>query len=308
MALSVVSRPAFADAYPSRPVRFIVGYPAGNASDVLARLTGQWLSERLAQKLVVENRPGAGSNIGTEVVVRAPAHGYTRLLLSTTNALNKTLYDKLNFDFVHDIAPVASICRNAYVMAVTPSFPARTVPEFIAYAKANPGKVNMASTGVGSSTHVFGELFKTLAGVGLVHVPYRASFVPDLLSGQVQVVFAPITHLIGYIQSGKLRALGVTTVMRSQTLPDVPTLGEFVPGYDASGWYGIGAPKSTPVAVIERLNQETGAMLADPQFKARLIELGAMPMPMTPNDYGTFIGEEIEKWAKVIGAAGIKAE
>jgi len=308
MSLAAMSRRAQADTYPSRPLRFIVGYPAGNASDVLARLTAQWLSERLAQKVIVENRPGAGSNIGTEAVVRAPPDGYTLLLVSTTNALNKSLYEKLNFDFVRDITPVASVCRNAYVMAVTPSFPAKTVPEFIAYAKSNPGRVNMASTGVGSSTHVFGELFKTLAGVGLVHVPYRASFVPDLLSGQVQVVFAPITHLIGYIQGGKLRPLGVTTATRAQTLPDVPTLAEFVPGYEASGWYGIGAPKATPAGVIDKLNQETAAMLGDPQFKARLIDLGATPMPMTPTDYGKFIGEEIEKWAKVIGVAGIKAE
>ena len=229
IALSAVSRLAWADTYPSRPVRFIVGFPVGNASDVLARLMGQGLSDRLAQRLIAENRPGAGSNVGTEVVARAPPDGYTLLLITPSNALNKTLYEKLNFDFINDIAPIASICRNPYVMAVTPSFPAKTVPEFIAYARSNPGKVNMASTGIGTSTHVFGELFKATAGVDLAHVPYRGNFVPDLLGGQVQVVFAPITHLIAYIRSGQVRALAVTTATRSEALPDVPTLAEFVP-------------------------------------------------------------------------------
>jgi tripartite-type tricarboxylate transporter receptor subunit TctC len=308
IALSAVSRLAWADTYPSRPVRFIVGFPAGNASDVLARLMGQGLSNRLAQKLVVENRPGAGSNVGTEVVARAPPDGYTPLLITPSNALNKTLYEKLNFDFINDIAPIASICRNPYVMAVTPSFPAKTVPEFIAYARSNPGKINMASTGIGTSTHVFGELFKTTAGVDLAHVPYRGNFVPDLLGGQVQVVFAPITHLIAYIRSGQVRALAVTTATRSEALPDVPTLAEFVPGYEATGWYGIGAPKGTPAKVIDKLNKETGTTLADPEFRARLTDLAAVPMPMTPAEFEKFIGDEIEKWAKVIRAAGIKAE
>jgi tripartite-type tricarboxylate transporter receptor subunit TctC len=307
-AFPAVSRLTWADTYPSRPVRFVVGFPAGNASDVIARLTGQWLSERLAQKLVVENRPGAGGNIGTEVVVRAAPDGYTLILVLTSNAMNTTLYEKLNFDFIHDIAPVASICRNPYVMAVTPSLPAKTVPEFIAYAKSNPGKINMASAGIGGPTHVFGELFKAMAGVDLVHVPYRASFVPDLLGGQVQVVFAPITHLIAYIRSGKLRALAVTTATRSEALPDVPTVAEFVPGYDAIGWYGIGAPKGTPAEVIDKLNKETGATLADPKFRARLADLGAVPTPMTPAEFEKFIGDETEKWAKVIRAAGIKVE
>jgi len=308
VALPTVSRLACAGTYPSRPVRFMVGYPAGNASDVLARLTGQWLSERLGQQLVVENRPGAGGNIATELVVRAPPDGYTLLLVLTTNAMNATLYETLKFDFAHDIAPVASICRNPYVMAVTPSFPAQTVPDFIAYAKSNPGKINMASAGIGGPTHVFGELFKVAAGVDLVHVPYRGSFVADLLGGQVQVVFAPITHLIAYIRDGKLRALAVTTATRSEALPDIPTLGEFLAGYEAVGWYGIGAPKGTPVEVIDKLNKETTATLADPKFKARLADLGAVPMPMSPAEFATFIGQETEKWARVIRTAKIKVE
>jgi len=308
IALSAVSRLAWADTYPSRPVRFIVGFPAGNASDVLARLMGQGLSDRLAQNVIVENRPGAGSNVGTEAVVRAPPDGYTLLLISPSNALNKTLYEKLNFDFINDIAPIASICQNPYVVAVTPSFPAKTVPEFIAYAKSNPGKVNMASTGIGTTTHVFGELFKTMAGVDLAHVPYRGNFVPDLIGGQVQVVFAPITHLIAYIRSGQLRALAVTTATRAEALPDIPTLAEFVPGYEATGWYGIGAPKGTPTEVIDKLNKETATVLADPQFSARLADLAAVPTPMTPAEFKKFIGDETERWAKVIQATGIKAE
>jgi tripartite-type tricarboxylate transporter receptor subunit TctC len=308
VALPTVSRSAWADNYPSRPVRFIVGYPAGNASDVLARLTGQWLSERLGQNLVTENRPGAGGNIATELVVRAPPDGYTLLLILTTNAMNVTLYETLKFDFARDIAPVASICQNPYVMVVTPSFPAQTVPEFIAYVKSNPGKINMASAGIGGPSHVFGELFKVVAGVDLVHVPYRGSFVPDLLGGQVQVVFAPITHLIAYIRDGKLRALAVTTAARLEALPDVPPLGEFLPGYEAVGWYGIGAPKGTPVEVIDKLNKEAAATLADAKFRARLADLGAAPMPMSPAEFATFIGQETEKWARVIRTAKIKVE
>ena len=308
IALPLMLRLAWADTYPSRPVRFIVGFPAGNASDVLARLMGQGLSDQLAQKVVVENRPGAGSNVGTEAVVRARPDGYTLLLISPSNALNKTLYEKLNFDFINDIEPIASICQNPYVVAVTPSFPAKTAAEFIAYAKSNPGKVNMASTGIGTTTHVFGELFKTMAGVDMAHVPYRGNFVPDLIGGQVQVVFAPITHLIGYIRSGQVRALAVTTATRSEALPDVPTLAEFVPGYEATGWYGIGAPKGTPAEVIDKLNKETGIILADPQFSARLTDLAAVPMPMTPAEFKKFISDETERWAEVIRAAGIKAE
>ncbi|MBV8752956.1 MAG: tripartite tricarboxylate transporter substrate binding protein [Hyphomicrobiales bacterium] len=308
VATPAVSRSAWADTYPSRPVRFVVGYPAGNASDVLARLTGQWLSERLGQNLVTENRPGAGGNIAAELVVRAPPDGYTLLLVLTTNAMNATLYETLKFDFARDIAPVASICQNPYVMAVTPSFPAQTVPAFIAYAKSNPGKINMASAGIGGPTHVFGELFKVAAGADLVHVPYRGSFVPDLLGGQVQVVFAPITHLIAYIRDKKLRALAVTTATRSEALPDVPPLGDFLPGYEAVGWYGIGAPKGTPVEVIDKLNKETTATLGDAKFKARLADLGAVPMPMSSAEFATFISQETEKWARVIRTAKIKVE
>ncbi len=303
-----MSRFAWADTYPSRPVRFIVGYPAGNASDILARLTGQWLSERLAQNFVIENRPGAGGSIGTEVVVVAPPDGYTLLLVLATHAMNATLYKKLNFNFIRDIAPVASICGNPYVMVVTPSFPAKTVPEFIAYAKSNPGKINMASAGIGTVTHVFGELFKATTGVDLVHVPYRGSFVPDLLGGQVQVVFAPITHLIAYIRSGKLRALAVTTATRSEALPDIPTVAEFVQGYEAIGWYGIGAPKSTAAEIIDKLNKETNATLADPKFRARLADLGAVPMSMAPAEFEKFIAVETEKWGKVIRVTNIKLE
>ena len=293
-----------ADTYPSRPVRFIVGFPAGNASDILARLTGQWLSERLAQNFVIENRPGAGGSIGTEVVVVAPPDGYTLLLVVASHAMNAALYKKLNFNFIRDIAPVASICGNPYVMVVTPSFPAKTVPEFIAYAKSNPG----GSAGIGGPTHVFGELFKATTGVDLVHVPYRGSFVPDLLGGQVQVVFAPITHLIAYIRSGKLRPLAVTTATRSEALPDIPTVAEFVPGYEAIGWYGIGAPKSTPAEIIDKLNKETNATLADPKFRSRLADLGAVPMSMAPAEFEKFIAEETEKWGRVIRVANIKLE
>ena len=308
VALPAVSRLAWADTYPSRPVRFVVGFPAGNASDILARLTGQWLSARLAQNFVIDNRPGAGGSIGTEVVVVAPPDGYTLLLVVASHAMNAALYEKLNFDFIRDIAPVASICGNPYVMVVTPSFPAKTVPEFISYAKSNPGKINMASAGIGGPTHVFGELFKATTGVDLVHVPYRSSFVPDLLAGQVQVVFAPITHLIEYIRSGKLRALAVTTATRSEALPDIPTVAEFVPGYEAVGWYGIGAPKSTPAEIIEKLNKETNATLADPKFRSRLADLGAVPMSMAPAEFEKFIAEETEKWGRVIRVANIKLE
>ena len=308
VALPAVSRFAWADTYPSRPVRFVVGFPAGNASDILARLTGQWLSERLAQNFVIDNRPGAGGSIGTEVVVVAPPDGYTLLLVVASHAMNAALYEKLNFNFIRDIAPVASICGNPYVMVVTPSFPAKTIPEFIAYAKSNPGKINMASAGIGGPTHVFGELFKAATGVDLVHVPYRSSFVPDLLVGQVQVVFAPITHLIAHIRSGKLRPLAVTTATRSEALPDIPTVAEFVPGYDAIGWYGIGAPKRTPAEIIDKLNKETNATLADPEFRSRLADLGAVPMSMAPAEFGKFIAEETEKWGKVIRLANIKLE
>jgi tripartite-type tricarboxylate transporter receptor subunit TctC len=304
-ALSVLSRNASAQTYPTRSARLIVGFPAGNASDIFARLIAQSLSERLGQQFVVENRPGAGGNVGTEVVVRASPDGYTLLLVLTSNAINATLYANLNFNFTRDIAPVASIVDAPYAMVVNPS---KSVPEFIAYAKANPGKLNMASAGIGGATHVFGELFMRMAGVNLLHVPYRGNFMPDLLGGQVQVLFAPITHSIEYIRTGKLRALAVTSATRSAALPEIPTVAEFVPGYEASGWYGIGAPKNTATEIIDRLNKEINAALADPKMKARLDDLGAVPMSMTPAEFGKFIAAETEKWAKVIKAANIEPQ
>ena len=307
-ALPAASRIASADTYPSRPVRIIVGFPAGNTSDTIARLAGQSLSERLGQQFIVENRPGAAGNIATEFVVRAAPDGYTLLQVISGNAANVTLYENLNFDFMRDIAPVASICRVPDVMVVNPSVPAKTVPEFIAYAKANPGKINMASAGNGSASHLAGALFEMMAGVDLVHVPYRGSFVPDLLGGQVQVVFPPIPTVIGYIRAGKLRALAVTSAARSEALPDIPTVAETVPGYEASAWYGMGVPENTSAEIIGRLNKEIVAALADSTIKARLSDLGAVPMPMTPGEFGKFIADETEKWGKVIRAAHIKPE
>ena len=307
-ALSALPHVTRAKTYPTHSVHLIVGFPAGNASDILGRLIAESLSERFGQQFVVENRPGAGGNVGTEIVVRASPDGYTLLLVLSANANNATLYPNLNFNFIRDIAPVASVVEAPYAMVVNPSVPAKTVPEFIAYAKANPGKLNMASAGIGGATHVFGELFMMMARVNLLHVPYRGNFMPDLLGGQVQVVFAPITHLIGYIRTGKLRVLAVTSATRSAALPDVPAMAEFVPGYDASGWYGIGAPKKTPVEIIDRLNKEINAALADPKMKARLADLGAVPMSMTPAEFGQFIARETEKWGKVIRAANIKPE
>jgi len=307
-ALPAASRIASADTYPSRPVRIIVGFPAGNTSDTIARLAGQSLSERLGQQFIVENRPGAAGNIATEFVVRAAPDGYTLLQVISGNAANVTLYANLNFDFMRDIAPVASICRVPDVMVVNPSVPAKTVPEFIAYAKANPGKINMASAGNGSASHLAGALFEMMAGVDLVHVPYRGSFVPDLLGGQVQVVFPPIPTVIGYIRAGKLRALAVTSAARSEALPDIPTMAETVPGYEASAWYGMGVPENTSAEIIGRLNKEIVAALADSTIKARLSDLGAVPMPMTPGEFGKFIADETEKWGKVIRAAHIKPE
>jgi len=307
-ALPAASRIASADTYPSRPVRIIVGFPAGNTSDTIARLAGQSLSERLGQQFIVENRPGAAGNIATEFVVRAAPDGYTLLQVISGNAANVTLYANLNFDFMRDIAPVASICRVPDVMVVNPSVPAKTVPEFIAYAKANPGKINMASAGNGSASHLAGALFEMMAGVDLVHVPYRGSFVPDLLGGQVQVVFPPIPTVIGYIRAGKLRALAVTSAARSEALPDIPTVAETVPGYEASAWYGMGVPENTSAEIIGRLNKEIVAALADSTIKARLSDLGAVPMPMTPGEFGKFIADETEKWGKVIRAAHIKPE
>jgi len=307
-ALPAAARMTWAQAYPARPVRIIVPFPAGQASDTVARLVGQSLSQRLGQPFVIENRTGAGGNIGTESVVRAMPDGYTLLLASLSNAVNATLYKKLNFDFIRDIGPVASIGGGPYLMVVNPSVPAKTVSEFIAYAKTNSGKINMGSSGSGSVSHIFGELFKMLTGVSLVHVPYRGGYVPDLLSGQVQVVFGTISSCIQYVRSGMLRALAVTSATRSDALPDIAALAEFVPGYEASQWYGIGAPKETPADVVETLNKAVNAVAADPAIRARLAGLGIDPTPMTSSAFGTFIADETEKWGKVIRAANIKPE
>jgi len=307
-ALPAVARLAWAQTYPTRPVRIIVPFPAGLATDTIARLMGQSLSERLGQPFVIENRTGAGGNIGTESVVRATPDGYTLLLVGLSNAMNATLYKKLNFNFIREIAPVASIGGAPYVMVVNPSVPAKTVPEFIAYAKANPGKINMGSTGSGSVSHVFGERFKTMTGINLVHIPYRGGYVSDLLSGQVQIAIGTISTNIQYIRGGMLRALAVTTATRSDVLPDVPTLAEFVPGYETSQWYGVGAPKDTPVEVINTLNKEINAVAADPLIKARLAGLGVDPLSKTPTEFEKFIADETEKWGKVIWAAGINAD
>jgi tripartite-type tricarboxylate transporter receptor subunit TctC len=307
-ALPTLPRIAWAQTYPTRPVRLICGYPAGNTSDLFARLMGQWLSARLGQSFIVENRTGAGSNIGAEAVVKAAPDGYTLLLASATNAINTTLYPNLNFNFIRDIAPVASVVDAPYVMVINPSVPAKTLAEFIAYAKANPGKLNMASTGVGSATHVFGALFMMMAGVDLVHVPYRGNPMPDLLSGQVQVFFGPVSHPIEYIRAGKLRALAMTSLTRSTALPDIPIIADVVPGYEASGWYGICAPKNTPAGIIDSLNKEINAALVDPAMTARLVDLGAVPRPWTSAEFGTFIAAETEKWGNVIRTANIKPE
>jgi tripartite-type tricarboxylate transporter receptor subunit TctC len=306
--LPTLSRLVRAQAYPSRPVRLIVGFPPGGGADILARLMGQWLSERLGQPFVIENRPGAGGNIGTEAVVRAPADGHTLLLVNSTNAVNVTLYDKLSFNFIRDIVPIASWNRAPFVMEVNPSFPAKTVPEFIAHAKANPGMISMASSGIGSGPHVAGELFKMMAGVQMVHVPYRAGALTDLIGGQVQVTFDPLQSSIEYIRTGKLRALAVTTATRSEVLPEVPSMGDFVQGYEASGWAGVGAPKNTPPEIIDLLNKAINAGLADPKIKARLADLGTTPFMGSPANFGKFIVEETDKWGKVIRAANVKAE
>jgi tripartite-type tricarboxylate transporter receptor subunit TctC len=309
-ALPAVSRIARAQAYPSRPVRWIVVVAPGGAQDIFARLMGQRLSERLGQQVVVENRPGGGSNIGTEAVVRAPADGYMLLLVAPSHAINATLYEKLNFNFIRDIAPIAGMVRIPLVLVVNPSFPAKTVPEFIAYAKANPGKINMASAGNGTATHVAGELFKMMAGIDLVHVPYRSSgpALTDLLGGQVQVNFAGTTESVEYIRAGKLRALAVTTATRSQVLPNLPTMADFLPGYEASAFYGVGAPKDTPAEIIDKLNRETNAVLADAGIKARLAELDGTVLPGSPADFGKLIANETDKWGKVIRTANIKPE
>ena len=309
-ALPAVSRVAEAQTYPAQPVRWIVGYPAGGSVDIVARLIGQWLSERLGQSFIIDNRPGAGSNIGTEGVVRAPPDGYTLLLVNAANAINATLYDKLNFNFIRDIAPVASIGRVPNIMVINPSVPAKSVPEFIAYAKANPSKINMASGGNGNTSHVSGELFKMMASVNMVHVPYRggAPAMTDLLGGQVQVYFSTLPQSIEYIRAGKLRALAVTTATRSEALPDIPTVGDFLPGYEASAWFGVGAPRNTPIDVTDKLNKEINAGLADPKIKVRLADLGATALAGTPADFGKLIADETEKWGKVIRAANIKPQ
>jgi tripartite-type tricarboxylate transporter receptor subunit TctC len=309
-ALPAVSRVARAQAYPSRPVRIITGFAAGAGTDIVARLLGQWLSERLGQPFVVENRPGAGSNIGTEAVVRAAPDGYTLLLTFSSNAINATLYEKLNFNFIRDIAPVAGVIRVPNVMLVNPSVPAKTIPEFIAYAKANPGKISMASGGNGTPAHVSGELFKMMTGINMIHVPYRgaAPALTDLLGGQVQISFAGMTASIEYIRAGKLRALAVTTATRSEALPDLPTVGEFVPSFEASQWYGVGAPKNTPAEIVDRLNKEINAALANPKIKYRFTDLGGMILGGSPAEFGKLIADETEKWGKVVRAANIKAE
>jgi tripartite-type tricarboxylate transporter receptor subunit TctC len=309
-ALAPRSRIARAQPYPARPVRLIVGFPPGGAADITARLMAQWLSEHLGQQFVVENRPGAGTNIGTEAVVRAAPDGYMLLLVSVANTVNATLYERLNFDFIRDIAPVAGIIRGPLVMEVHPSVPARTVPEFIAFTRANPGKINMASAGNGTPGHMSGELFKMMAGVDLVHVPYRggAPALTDLLSGQVQVIFDNLPTSIEYIRAGKLRPLAVTTATRSDMLPELPTVSEFVPGYEVSSWFGVGAPKATPAEIVETLNKEINAALADPKVKTRIADLSSVPLAMTPADFAKLIAAETEKWAKVIKFSGAKAD
>ena len=309
-ALPAVSRIARAQAYPTRPVRIIVGFAAGGVADITARLMSQWLSEQLGQQFLVENRPGAGGNIGTEAVVKAPPDGYTLLQVDASNAINATLYTNLNFNFIRDITPVIGIMRVPGVIVVHPSVPATTVPEFIANAKANPGKLTMASAGNGTPQHVYGELFKMMAGVSMVHVPYRgaAPALTDLLGGQVQVTFSPLPASIGYIRAGTLRPLAVTTANRLEVLPNIPTVGEFLPGYAASGLQGVGAPKNTPTDIVDKLNKEINAGLTDPKIKARIADLGGTVLAGSPADFGKLIAEETEKWAKVIKFANIKPE
>jgi len=301
---------ASAQDYPNRPIRFVVGYPAGGTTDILARIIGQYMSDRLGQPVIIENKPGAGNNIGTEFVVRAPADGYTMLLVNPANAINTTLYEKLSFNFTNDIAPVGGLMRVPNVMEVNPAVPAKTVPEFIAYVRANPGKVNLASSGAGTSVHMSGELFKMMVGVNMQHIPYRGSapMLIDLISGQVQVTFDNMPSSIQHVREGKLRALAVTTAARSPALPDVPVVAEFVPGYEASAWFGIGVPKGTPAAIIERLNREINSGLADPKVRDKLVDLGGMLMGGTPADFGKVVVEETEKWAKVVKFSGAKPD
>ena len=307
-ALPVVSRVAHAQIYPTHPVRIIVGFPAGSTTDITARLIGQWLSQQLGQQFVIENRPGVAGNIGTQAVVKAPPDGYTLLEVALANAINVTLYPNLGFDFVRDIAPVASLIRVPLVLVVNPSFPAKTVLEFIAYARSNPGKITMASQGNGSVHHVTGELFKFMARVDMLHVPYRGNPIPDLIGGQVQVIFSPMPAAIEYVRAGRLRALAVTTAMRQESLMDVPTVADFVPGFEASAWNGIGAPKNTPLPIINKLNSEINAAIADPKMMAAFFDQGSSVFSGSPSDFGKLIAAETEKWAKVIKFANIKPE
>ena len=309
-ALPVASGIVLAQTYPTRPVRLIVPFGPAGATYITARLMGQWLSERLGQQFIIENRPGAGGNVGTEAVVHAAPDGYTLGLFGTPSAINATLYDKLNFNFVRDIAPIAPIVRFPYIMVVSPSFPPKTLPEFIAYAKANPGKINMASPGIGSVPHVNGELFKVMTGINMVHVPYRsaAAVMADLLSGQVQLYFGTTASSLEYVRTGKLRALAVTIERRLDALPDIPTVGEFVPGYEASNWYGVGAPKNTPAEIVAKLNKEINAGVADPKMKVQLTDLGGVALRGSPSDFGKLIAEETEKWGKVVKLSGAKLD
>lgn len=309
VALPAIARRASAQAYPSRPIKFIIGYPPGGSADITARLTGQWLSERLGQPVIVESRAGAGTNIATEAVVHAAPDGYTLLLVAPANAINATLYEKLNHNFLNDIVPVAGLIRFANVVVVNPSLPIKTIPELISYAKANPGKLNMASSGNGSTIHMSGELFKMMTGIDMVHVPYRggALALTDLIAGQVQVMFDNIPTAAEFIRSGKLRGLAVTSAARSEVLPELPTVADFVPGYEASAWYGVGVPKGTPADIIERLNREVNAILADPKAKARFVELGASLLPGTAAEFRKLLVDETEKWGKVVKFSGAKA-
>jgi tripartite-type tricarboxylate transporter receptor subunit TctC len=310
VALPASSRLARAQAWPNRPVRLIIGYTPGGSADLTARLMGQWLSEKLGQSFVIENRPGGGTNIATEAVLRAAPDGYTLLLVAPANAINATLYDKLNFNFIAEVEPVAGLIRFPNVVVVNPSLPVKTIPELIAYAKANPGKLNMASSGNGSTIHMSGELFKMLTDINLVHVPYRggAPALTDLIAGQVQVMFDNIPTCAEQVKSGKLRGLAVTSTTRSEVLPDLPTVADFLPGYEASAWYGIGAPKGTPAEIVERLNKTVNEILADPKVKAKFSEYGAMLLPGSPADFGKLLADETEKWGKVVKFAGAKVD
>ncbi len=307
-AFPALARVAWAQSYPTRPARIIVGFPPGTSSDICARLIGQWLSERLGQQFLVENRTGAGTNIAAETVVQASPDGYTLLWVTQTNAINTTLYTNLKFKFMQDIAPVAGVITVPTVMMVNPDVPAKTLPEFIAYAKANPGKINMSSPGIGSANHVLGELFQMMTGTKLTHIPYKGSQFPDLLSGQVQVTFNPLPSSMAFIKDGKLRALAVTATKRQAVLPDVQTVAESVPGYDGTAWFGIGAPKNTPKEIVDKLNKEVNAGLADPKLKTQLEELGGVPMSVTSAEFGKFIADQTEKWGKVVKFANLKVE